>query len=131
MSKLSLQRLNNLPERKVKLMPQLRTLMPPQRSSQELLPRSVLLTEAERPDRMLLRRESKELQQRPRRSSDHLEKKPKLKSQPKVKSRKKPPSSTLQLMVVLKQSLKRPPLQVTPFKLPLAQLRPNLPLSEW
>jgi len=36
-----------------------------------------------------------------------------------------------QLMVVLKQSLQRPPLQVTLFKLTLVQPRPNLPLSEW
>jgi len=88
LSKLSPQRLKNLPKGKVKLMVHLRTLMPLQRSSQELLPRSVLFTEAERPDRMLLRRESKELRQTPSRSSKHPQKKPKLKSQLRVKSRK-------------------------------------------
>jgi len=105
--------------------------MPLQRSSQELLPRSALLTEAERPDRMLPRRESKEHQQKPPRSSEHPQKKPRLKSQPRVRRRKKPPPSTPQLMVALKQSPQRLPLQVTLLKLMLAQPRSNLPLSEW
>jgi len=100
--------------------------MPLQRSLQELPPRSALLTEAERPDRMLLRRESKEHQQKPPRSSKHLQKKPRLKSQPRVRRRKKPPLPTPQLMVALKPSLQRLSLQVTLFKLMLAQPRSNL-----
>ena len=129
LNKLSQQRLRDLPKCKLMLMVHSRTLMLLQRSSQELPPRSALLTEAERQDRMSPRRESKEHQQQPPRSSEHLQKKPRLKSQPRAKSRKQPPPTTPQLMMAPKPSPQRLPLQATPPKLTLTQPRSNL-LSE-